>query len=345
MPKNKNALTRYKYLDEMLSDRHHFYSIRDLTEKCNRLLTTAGLPEVTRRCIEKDINYLEYDPFFADIERFNVNGKHCLRYASPSFSIFKKELSVEERNLIYELLSTIGQFDGLAHFEWLERFRQGLSIEQRPKIISFDYNPYLQNSALLGVLFDNISCQVVVRLEYHTFSDQERRTVVFHPYLLKQYNNRWYVIGAADDGDKLLSFALDRIDDVVPLPDAKYRVCGEDLSSRFEDVVGITLYEDRPIERIVFWCRGLSSSYITTKPIHGSQRILNKQESDKLRSQYPCCAEDGIFVSLDCIPNYELIRELCSFGKDLVVLSPLAIREKIWLRISGMLERYSEVRI
>ncbi|MBQ3896161.1 MAG: WYL domain-containing protein, partial [Paludibacteraceae bacterium] len=67
MPSNKNALMRYKFLDEMLSDRHHFYDINALTEKCNEKLVDAGLHEVTRRCIEKDIKYLEYDPFFAEI--------------------------------------------------------------------------------------------------------------------------------------------------------------------------------------------------------------------------------------------------------------------------------------
>lgn len=60
MPSNKNAVTRYKYLDELLSDRHHYYDIHDLTEKCNEKLVDAGFPEVTQRCIEKDINYLEY---------------------------------------------------------------------------------------------------------------------------------------------------------------------------------------------------------------------------------------------------------------------------------------------
>ena len=72
MPTNKNALTRYKYLDELLSDRHHFFDIHDLTDRVNEKLITSGLPEVTQRRIEKDINYLEYDPFFAEIERFRV---------------------------------------------------------------------------------------------------------------------------------------------------------------------------------------------------------------------------------------------------------------------------------
>ena len=218
MPTNKNALTRYKFLDEMLSDRHHFFDIHDLTKRINEKLITSGLPEVTQRCIEKDINYLEFDPFFAEIERFRVNARRCIRYADPSFSIFKKELSDEESNLILEVLNTIGQFGGLAHFEWLERFKIGLGLKERPKVISFSNNPYLQNSNLLGVLFDNTSNQVVVELEYHTFSDTSKKNILFHPYLLKQYNNRWYIIGAADSDRKILNFALDRIDNVIPFP-------------------------------------------------------------------------------------------------------------------------------
>ena len=343
MPTNKNALTRYKFLDEMLSDRHHFYDIHDLTEKCNEKLIASGLSEVTQRCIEKDINYLEYDPFFAEIERFRVASKRCLRYANPSFSIFKKELSEEESNLILEVLNTIGQFDGLAHFEWLERFRIGLGLKQRPKVISFSHNPYLQNSNLLGVLFDNTSNQVVVKLEYHTFSDAEKKTIIFHPYLLKQYNDRWYIIGAADSDKKILNFALDRIDNVTPLPEIKFVPCEDDLAERYEDIVGDTLYEDRKLEHIIFWVSDFSKDYIITKPIHESQKHLKSDISDDIHRRYPNL-KGGAFFSIDCIPNYELIRELCSFGKELIVLEPYSIQNEIYNRISLMIEEYSSVR-
>lgn len=36
MPANKNAMTRYKILDELLSCRYHDYSLDDLTEEVNR---------------------------------------------------------------------------------------------------------------------------------------------------------------------------------------------------------------------------------------------------------------------------------------------------------------------
>ncbi len=343
MPTNKNALTRYKYLDELLSNRHHFFDIHDLTDRVNEKLVASGLPKVTQRCIEKDINDLEYNPFFAEIERFRVSGKRCVRYVDPSFSIFKKELSEEESNLILEVLKTIGQFDGLAHFEWLERFKIGLGLKERPKVISFSNNPYLQNSNLLGVLFDNASNQVVVELEYHMFSDTSKKTIVFHPYLLKQYNNRWYVIGAADSDKKILNFALDRIDKVTSLPEVKFISCEEDLAERFEDIVGVTLYENRPLEHIVFWVSDLSKDYIVTKPIHGSQKYLKGNALCALLNKYPNLRSGAVF-SIDCIPNYELIRELCSFGKELIVLEPSSIKDEIFKRISLMVEEYSLAR-
>lgn len=344
MPTNKNALTRYKYLDEMLSDRHHFYDIHDLTEKCNEKLVNAGFPEVSQRCIEKDINYLEYDPFYAEIERYRANGHRYIRYKDPSFTIFRKELSEEESNLILEILNTIGQFDGLANFEWLDRLKIGLGLKKRPRIISFSNNPYLQNSNLLGILFDNISNQVVVRLEYHTFMDKEVRKITFHPYLLKQYNDRWYLIGAADDDAKILNFALDRIDAVIALPEIKYKPCNEDLTERFEDIIGVTLYENKNIEHILFWVSDRSKGYMETKPIHGSQCQYKGEKEKELRRQYPSF-NDGAFFSIDCIPNYELIRELCSFGKELIVLSPSYIQDDIFNRIKSMLDIYSAMRI
>ena len=219
MATNKNALIRYKHLDMLLSDRHHYYDINDLTSKVNNMLYDEGFPEVTRRCIEKDIVYLQEAPFNAPIKRFKWNGKNCIAYKNLSFSIFKQEMSREERNLLREVLNTIGLFDGLDNFEWLDKFKLSLGYNRRRQIISFSNNPYLVNSNLLGTLFDMISNKVVIRLSYHTFSDPTVRCIEFYPYLLKQYNDRWFLMGSTDGSKKILNFALDRIDDVEPLPE------------------------------------------------------------------------------------------------------------------------------
>ena len=330
MPSNKNALIRYKFLDEMLSDRHHFYDINDLTERCNEKLLDAGFREVTRRCIEKDIVHLTETPFNAPIKRFRWNGKNCVAYKNSSFSIFKQEMSNEERKLLNAVLNTIGQFDGLDHFEWLERFKIGLDTKERRQIISFSHNPYLVNSNLLGVLFDYISNEVVIRLSYHTFTDVSIRSIDFHPYLLKQYNDRWYLLGAADSDKSNLKFALDRIDKVEPLHEKKYIECSEDLAESFEDIVGVTLFKGSKVQHITCWVSETSKGYVETKPIHGSFTPIKGETELYLRKEYPHLKK-GLFFTLDCIRNYELIRELCSFGKDLVVLSPTIIKDEYCL--------------
>ena len=342
MPTNKNALIRYRILDRYLSDHHHYYDIHDLTEKVNDYLNKEELSTVTQRCIEKDLVDMQ-GLFSAPIEHYNKNGKYYITYNKYSFSIFKQEMSREERSLLREVLSTLGQFGGLDNFQWLDDFKIGLGLEERRPIISFSNNPYyLSDSTLLGTLFDNISNEVVIRLSYHTFTDKTIRSIEFHPYLLRQYNDRWFLIGAADSDKKILNFALDRIDNVEPLPEKKYLECPEDLYDRFEDVVGVTVYDREP-GHILFWVSDASKDYVATKAIHGSQTQLKGEAEQNLRAKYPNL-EGGAFFTIDCIRNYELIRELWSYGKELLVLnSDDNIQEKIFETICEMKEKYSKV--
>ena len=344
MPTNKNALIRYKYLDRLLSDHYHYYDIHDLTEKVNDMLYEDGFPEVTQRCIEKDLVSLEGAPFSAPIERYKKNGKNCITYGKYSFSIFKQEMSREEKSLLREVLSTLGQFGGLDNFKWLDDFKVGLGLEERRPIISFSNNPYyLSDSTLLGTLFDEISNEVVIRLSYHTFTDKTIRSIDFHPYLLRQYNDRWFLIGAADSDKKILNFALDRIDNAEPLPEKKYIECPEDLYDRFEDVVGVSVYDREP-GHILFWVSDVSKDYVATKAIHGSQTQLKGEAEQNLRSQYPNL-EGGAFFTIDCIRNYELIRELWSYGKELLILySDDNIQNDIFDTICEMKEKYFKLR-
>jgi len=250
-------------------------------------------------------------------------------------------MSREERNLLREVLSTIGQFNGLDNFKWLDDFKIGLGLEERRQIISFSNNPYLQNSNLLGTLFDSISNEVVIKLSYHTFADATIRNIDFHPYLLKQYNDRWFLLGAADSDKKILNFALDRIDQVEPLPEKRYLECPDDIYERFEDIVGVTLYEERQCEHILCWVSDSSKGYVDTKPMHESYTPYKGDKEIELHSLYPKL-EGGLFFGINCIPNFELIRELCSFGGNLVVLSPDTIRNEIKNRLQEHLERYND---
>lgn len=342
MPANKNATTRYKYLDELLSDKYHAYDIHDLTRLCNEKLREDGWTAVSQRCIEKDIYYIEYGPFSAEIERYRQDGKRCLKYADPSFSIFQKSLTKEERHLLSEVLNTLGQFDGLDNFEWLDGLKKSLKIKESTKVISFSNNPYLQNSSLLGELFNYIVNRVVITVRYQPFYEERPQNILFHPYLLKQYNNRWFLFGWNQEEAKILTLALDRMQKIKVRSDIAYRPCDTNLSDLFEDIVGVTLYENRPVERILFWVSDEAGHYVRTKPVHESQTSVRGKKEQQLREEYPSI-KNGSFFAVHCIENYELIRELSSFGAQLLVISPTHIRDKVFQWANDMHSAYQNM--
>lgn len=357
MPTNKNAMTRYKILDELLSSQYHNYSLNDLTEEVNLRLADM-YPDsdgVVRRTIEKDLFYLEYEGMFmVEIERYSVPSynnekqksyiKQCLRYKKPGFSIFKKDLSDDEEYLLKEALSLLGQFDGLPNLDALEGLRLGLGVRQnKRKIISFTRNP-LEDSNLIGELFTAISQKQVIAIHYHRFSNvDEILTINLHPYLLKEYNRRWYLIAAAETDRKILNFGLERINKVVPLSSHKYIEYEGDIDELFDDIIGVTNYKDKKVEHILFWVSDRSKDYVATKPLHSTQIQHKGEQENVFRSSYPML-KGGSFFSIDCKENYELFRELTSFGKELLVLSPQHFQEHIVQLYNGVQSEYAKLR-
>lgn len=349
MPGNKNAMTRYALIDSMLANRHKAVSIQDITDYVNEHLSEFGIDEgVSKRCIEKDIEYLEWNsPFSVEIERYSVDAtavndrvyrKRCLRYVDPTFSIFKKKLTEDEKAVLESTLTTLGSFDGLDNFEWLAELRKQLKVEERKPIISLSKN-LVENSTLIASFFSAISNEQVIELTYQKFLDSRERKVLISPYLLKEYNRRWYIVGGAYDTNRILNFALDRVVQIEIKPGYSFKPCEVDLEERFDEIIGVTFNEDAPLSQILFWVSDDIKGYIHTKPIHGSQIHIKGDRAAKLHLLYPQLIS-GDFLTIECRENFELIKELTAWGEDLMVLTPVNLRERIIGRINKMTMRY-----
>ena len=328
MATNKNAQIRYQALDRCLSNWSRRYYIDDLVEACNEALYQYnGVSKkgdgVKKRQVQEDLKFMESEEGYRMIIDAIYDGhKKYYRYHHRNDSISERPFNQEELNIVSDAMMLLKRFEGIPQFSWVQDIeKQMYSTSQLGKnvrsVVSFQHNPYLKgmDKDYYKQIFDAIVNKQAIEITYHPFGKDAKPTVV-SPYHLKQYNNRWYILGSADTDKKILTFALDRIDKVTPLPEAKFIPCQENLSERFEDIVGVTLYEERSIEHIVFWVSDQSKDYIDTKPLHGSQTLLRGEKSDQLFEKYPHL-QHGAFFSIDCIPNYELIRELCSYGKDL----------------------------
>lgn len=353
MPQNKNAIARYIILDELLQYKYG-YTIAELTERCNRKLEDNGQETVTKRCIEKDLNAIEGYPFYAEINRSghtpidDKNGKprrvQLVRYSNPYYSIFNHELNDDEKALLRKALEPFGKFEDIPGFEQIEQLIASLNVEvdESKKFVYYSVNEKGTNTKVFGKLYSAISEQKVINLTYHKFDDPTPHSVLLHPYILKEWNRRWYLIAAAVDSCKILTFALDRTDEVETCGDLKYKPASDDLMERYEDIVGITYYDNAPIETIYLWVSDRSYKYLDTKPIHGSQTTLKEgsEEESSLRQKRPDL-KGGRFVRLECMVNYELVHEILAYGKGMVVLSPTSLRDEIVLEFKEMMNNYA----
>lgn len=376
MPSNKNAVIRYMYLDQMLSDRYNKYTCEDLLKKVNERLELAGYPTIGgdksdydryiksgKRVIQLDLQALQDSPFNMEIDSSErLYGSPVYRYADQTQSLFRKQLSDDEKRLLQEVLNTLGQFAGLDSFEWLNDLQERLNdsrafgrgeydreMQSPRKIISFSTNNYLEGKDYLGTLFSLISNKKVVDIDYAPFGN-DMRTIRLYPYLLKQYADRWYLIGTPLANERypyrkdfFLNLPLDRIQAIRAVEGVPYIDCEEDIEERYEDIIGISYYESEPLTEIVLAVKDSFLGYIETKPLHGSQMKFPKEEQERLHKKYP--ALDGYtFYGLELKPNWEFFNLIYSHVENVVLVSPKVIRDRMVEEIGNALIKLKSVK-
>ena len=105
MPANKNALIRYKTIDNCWRNRYRRWTLDDLVEACcDALYDMEGITKgVCARTVQMDIQIMRSDKlgYNAPIE---VYDRIYYRYADPDYSITEMPLSIEDCKLIKEAI-------------------------------------------------------------------------------------------------------------------------------------------------------------------------------------------------------------------------------------------------
>lgn len=333
MATNKHAMIRYQALDRCFSNRYREFYIDDLIKACNdAIYEFDGNPVgVKRRMIFNDIKFMESTQgWSAPIERCYV-GKRChYRYEDPDFSINKKALSEAELDTIDEALIMLNRFKGMDGFTWIDEFitnfedKLGRKKSDTP-VIGYEQNPFLKGIEYLSPLFNYIVNKQALAVTYTPFKSPTM-TCIFHPYYLKQYNNRWFVFGINNERpDRLINFALDRIDSVEQSSVQYVENTEWNFGEYFEDVIGVSIPRDNEVKAVVLKFDKDRYRYVRTKPIHPSQKELDK---------------DNCVIQIDVMPNWELESQILSFGCDVEVLAPDSLRERIKSIINESAKKY-----
>ena len=322
MPVNKNALLRYKTIDNCLRNKYRRWTLEDLVDACSdALYEMEGICKgVSVRTIQADIQMMRSDKlgFNAPIE---VYEHKYYRYADDNYSITQMPISPHEWEAVQKAVDMLRQLETFDQFaeisDFVNRLQDKLfiSLNHRKPIIHFDSVPQLKGLQFLSPLYNYISRKQTLRILYQSFAADTPTTFILYPYLLKEFRNRWFVFGSRLKDMTLFNFPLDRIVSIEPVADIPYRENPDfDTEHFFDNVIGVSKNIGNTPRCIKFWATKKRSKYIQTKPIHPSQRLLRENP------------EDGSCVfRIDVVINFEMYATFMSFGPDVRILYPRSV--------------------
>ncbi len=336
MPINRNALIRYTTIDKCLRNRFRKWTLEDLIDACSdALYEYEGIDKgVSKRTLQMDIQMMRSEKLGYNAPII-VTDRKFYTYEDPEYSITQLPLSDLDLKKLDDAVEILKQFQGFSHFkemsgliQKLENKIQTQNYKSRP-IIHIERNEDLKGLEHLNGLYQAISKKHVLKIEYQSFKARQSSPIYFHPYLLKEFNNRWFLIGKKNKGKVIMTLALDRIQSFTAMENKKF-VDDPDFSPEtfFENVIGVTVNTGLLPRTITLFIDNTNAPYVLTKPLHWSQEILEKKE-------------DGIIISIKVIPNFELERLILGFGPSMEVLSPPSLRKKISELISINNQKYN----
>lgn len=334
---NKHAYIRYKVLNSCFANHFKKYFMQDLLEACNKVLLDLNPDSngVSQRQIYNDIKFIESkDGWSAPIKRIYQGKRPYYQYEDRTFSISNNLLNPQELDQLREAIELMNRFSEVPDMEWidtvLEQINQNFELNNNPPVVHYDINPYVKGFAHFRPLLQFIINKEVVAVKYKSFSKKECTIYTIHPYQLKQFAERWYLIGFNPDAEPGIPFyclPLDRIISHRPLTNIEYIPClQEQINDFYEDVVGVDVYPGSKIETVHLWINNTIYPYFETRPIHGSQRVIKREANRTL-------------VELKLKINYELSARLFPYLDELTIVKPISFRNQLLQKLERSMKQ------
>ena len=336
MAQNKNALIRYKTIDKCLQNRYRTWTLEELIEAVSDALYEYEGKEnpVSKRTIQLDIQLMRSEKLGYNAP-IVVYDKKYYKYDDEEFTITDIPLTETDINVLTETVSMLKQFKDFSLFndvsDILQRLEDKIYAEKShtQPVIHLDKNEKLKGLHFLDELYQAIIKKVVLKITYKSFTSRDENTFLFYAFILKEFNNRWFLIGKKRPKAPISNLALDRIiaidyDFQTPYIEEEF-----DAEKFYKNVVGVTVNTGLNPRKIELWIDAINAPYVVTKPIHNSQRLIKTND------------DGSIIIHLLLIENYELERLLLGFGNGLEVIKPERLRNRIKKILEKSIEKYS----
>ncbi|MDR3220165.1 MAG: WYL domain-containing protein, partial [Dysgonamonadaceae bacterium] len=236
--------------------------------------------EISKRTLQRDIDNLKID-FGLDIQ-----------YKASTHTYHLDKDKSEHLDALLRLIQLFHTSDIL--WQSIKEKESFLSL------ISFENtkNEYVGINYLEPMLNAIRTCKLV-SFEYENFAKNTLSSYSVKPLLLKEYNRKWYIIGAFADTDLLRTFALDRISNLRIEIQHFAEELREKTAGLFDNCIGLD-YSPKP-EVIKIAVTPVLAKYFKRIPLHASQHIESETATEVVFSY---------FLS----PNRELQQLLLKYG-------------------------------
>lgn len=262
--------------------------------------------KVSDRQLKRDIESLRYE-FGVDIQYSVGRNGYYIQNEDLTFPYFLKLLEFSQN---IDLLTSY--------------LKEGSTIAD---IIEFeDYNSF-KGLQYIRDIACCIQTRTEIKLEYKRFDSEVTKCYRLQPYLLREYMNRWYVIGHLADTNEIRTFGLDRIIDFQDVG-TKFKKGGKnDVVTLFQNVVGINACEGTMPEEIELVCNSYLGNLLQTLPLHESQKVIKEIDSE-------------ITLSYRLIINLELKQRFLMMATQARVTKPLKLKEEMLAMIEEARQLY-----
>ncbi|MDR6403589.1 MULTISPECIES: YafY family protein [Chryseobacterium] len=335
MSSNKNALIRYKTLDKCLKNKYRKYTLEDLIDECSEALFEFEGKEsfVSKRTVQLDLQNMRSEKFGYEAP-IEVYDKKYYRYSDPDYSIHNISVNESDLKAMNNAVQILKQFKDFSMFKEMngviQKLEDSIHARSQKSIIHLDKNEQLKGLEHIDILYDAILNKRVLNILYKSFTARESSNYVVHPQLLKEFNNRWFLI-CLHKG-KMYNLALDRMESITIEEKIEYIDKDLDGDEYFKDIVGVTVSETMAPRNVVFFVDSSNAPYVKTKPLHKSQEIISETEKGTV---FKICVQI----------NYELERLLLGFGECLIVHKPRKLRLRMEEKFKAGVKNYENLII
>jgi predicted DNA-binding transcriptional regulator YafY len=333
MPVTKNAAFRYRIIDACLRNKRRPYPSVDVLQ--DTITEALNLDkEISASSVNKDLKAMR-DFYNAPI-LFSKNHKGYF-YEDPHFSINSFPLTEEEVRILDLSSSFLKQIKYSGYFTQFESVIEKLISGFRlSKIPGYENRQLLETEEPLSdtglrwleTVYSSILYKKSLEVKYKRFNSDDSKTHLFSPYLLREYRNRWYMVGYSEKAEAVTTLALDRVQSIEESKSKYITLDSFNEKDYFRYSFGVTVYANADPHKIELLFDHSVAGYLLTKPLHSSQKA-NQQE-------------EGLCIELNCYITPELEMTILSYGEMVKVIGPEQLKNKISERAEAMWKQYNE---